>query len=61
MILGGPVSPTVAPDQVAFQQQSFAVTPNPSAGQQKKQTQHGLDKLDIAQRSELGSQLKEEA
>jgi hypothetical protein len=61
MILGGPISPTVAPDQIAFQQQSFAVTPNPSAGQQKKQTQHGLDKLDIAQRSELGSHMKESA
>jgi hypothetical protein len=53
-ILGTPVSPTVSPDQVAFQQSMFAApaggpaTPHP--------TQQGLSKLDLGSRSMSGHQ-----
>jgi hypothetical protein len=57
MILGSPISPTVAPDQVAFQQsmyQAQAQGQAPAGGAPRHPTQHGMDKLDIGQRSALG-------
>ena len=59
MILGAPVSPTVAPDQVAFQQAVFAPAAppqGPAGGQPPKSTQTGLAKLDLGSRSMAGHQ-----
>lgn len=56
MIVGAPISPTVAPDQVAFQQSLFVqnAAQAPAGGAPKKLPQHGLDKLDLADRSAIG-------
>ena len=57
MILGSPVSPTVSPSLVASQQSMYAAQVQPSAGgMPKKQTQHGMDKLDLGKRSAIGSE-----
>lgn len=51
MVLGQPVSPTVAPEQIQFQQAIYA-TPEaqPAAGGPLKSTQSGLGKLDLGKR-----------
>jgi hypothetical protein len=58
MIVGTPISPTVAPDQVAFQQSLYLqnATQVPAGGAPKKAPQHGLDKIDLGERTALGGQ-----
>lgn len=59
MILGSPISPTVAPDQVAFQQSLYSAQAQaPAGGLHRRPTQHGMDKLDLGTRSELGTRSK---
>jgi hypothetical protein len=55
MLLGGPVSPSVAPEQVAFQQMAFVPAPKPNQGHgaRRRPSQHGLDKLNVGERSSL--------
>jgi hypothetical protein len=54
LILGAPVSPTVAPDQVAFQQQQYAQAM--AGAPATKPRAKGLDKLDLGARSAPGHQ-----
>jgi hypothetical protein len=58
MILGHPVSPTVAPEQVEFQQSLYAIPEAPPGGSigPGKVRSKGLDKLDLAQRTAPGHQ-----
>jgi len=57
MVMGSPVSPTVAPAQTAFQQQVFAANPPPQPQAHHRQpTQHGMDHLDLGTRSAAGHQ-----
>jgi hypothetical protein len=58
MVMGSPISPTVAPDQIAFQQAIYAPPPPqaPAGGAPKKPTQGGLAKLDLGSRSMAGHQ-----
>lgn len=57
LILGQPVAPSVSPDQIAYQQQTY--TKDASTGiaggiPKQKSTQHGMDKIDLGTRSALG-------
>lgn len=56
MLIGGPVSPSVAPAQIAFQQAAFTPAPKPNQGKgaRSRPTQHGLDKLSIGERLSTG-------
>jgi len=53
MILGAPVSPTVAPEQVSFQQQYYQAMAGAPA---MKPRAKGLDKIDLGSRSAPGHQ-----
>ena len=62
MILGVPISPSVDPAQVSWQQGLFATTPPPAHGKSphagRNPTQSGLAHLDVAQRTSLNPQEK---
>lgn len=56
MLLGGPVSPSVSPAQIAFQQAAFTPAPKPGQGKgaRSRPTQNGLDKLSLGERLSTG-------
>jgi hypothetical protein len=61
MIVGTPISPTVSPDQMAFQQGMYQNQAPPMAmpggmPKQHRPSQHGMDKIDLGPRSALGPQ-----